>query len=164
MVPNARELTGGVWFRCRLCGRIELTSRLSAHARQVHHTDHVAECISSLEHQLQQQQNGGQHEVSPPWCEGAFPSDLEDVTLSPNAGNLKASSFNAMDATSGSSCSPPSVTDLTTLNPQDHFDPDFDVVDDMKFIDSLIRTMPEDQQPSNNNQQPPMAFENSSKR
>ena len=32
------------------------------------------------------------------------------------------------------------------MNPQEHFDPDFDVVDDMKFIDSLIRTIPEDHQ------------------
>lgn len=94
--------------------------------------------------------------MSPPWCSneangghsgGAFPTDLEDVTLSsPNTGNntMKTQSFEAT-ATS-SSCSPPSVTDLTPLNPQDHFDPDFDVVDDIKFIDSLIRTMPEDQQ------------------
>ena len=36
--------------------------------------------------------------------------------------------------------------DLTSMNPQEHFDPDFDVVDDMKFIDSLIRTIPEDHQ------------------
>ena len=32
------------------------------------------------------------------------------------------------------------------MNPQEHFEPDFDVVDDMKFIDSLIRTIPEDHQ------------------
>ena len=46
VVPNPRELTGGLWFRCRLCSRVELTSKLSAHARQYHHTDHVTDCIS----------------------------------------------------------------------------------------------------------------------
>ena len=46
VVPNPRELTGGAWFRCRLCGKVELTSKLSYHARTVHHTDHVADCIS----------------------------------------------------------------------------------------------------------------------
>ena len=46
VVPNPRELTGGVWFRCRICGKVELTSKLSLHARQVHHTDHVTDCIS----------------------------------------------------------------------------------------------------------------------
>ena len=106
--------------------------------------------------------------MSPSWCNneaaaasssagghgghgGAFPTDLEDVTLaSPNTSHLKTASAAAsgpFEAPS-SSCSPPSVTDLTPLNPQDHFDPDFDVVDDIKFIDSLIRTMPEDQQHS----------------
>ena len=59
------------------------------------------------------------------------------------------------EANSSTSCSPPSVTDLTTLNPhhQEHFDPDFDVVDDMKFIDSLIRTIPEQQEHSSQQQQ-----------
>lgn len=111
----------------------------------------------SLDQQQQQQNGGHQQEVSPSWCSneanggghssgGAFPTDLEDVTLSsPNTGtSLKTTS--GFEATPNSSCSPPSVTDLTPLNPQDHFDPDFDVVDDIKFIDSLIRTMPEDQQ------------------
>ena len=98
---------------------------------------------------------------SPPWCEGAFPSDLEDVALSPPSesyngstlgigldhGNLNCGvGFSNMEDINSSSCSPPSVGDLASLNPQDHFDPDFDVVDDIKFIDSLIRTMPEDQQ------------------
>ena len=46
VVPNPRELTGGVWFRCRICGKVELTSKLSLHARQVHHTDHVTDCIA----------------------------------------------------------------------------------------------------------------------
>ena len=97
--------------------------------------------------------------MSPSWCNneasgghgGAFPTDLEDVTLSsPTTSTLKNSGFEggaAGGTNQSSSCSPPSgVTDLTPLNPQDHFDPDFDVVDDIKFIDSLIRTMPEDQQ------------------
>ena len=54
VVPNPRELTGGLWFRCRLCSRVELTSKLSAHARQYHHTDHVTDCISryTIEAQL----------------------------------------------------------------------------------------------------------------
>ena len=45
---------------------------------------------------------------------------------------------------------------MTTLNPDSkaYFDPDFDVVDDMKFIDSLIRTMPEaDQQQPHSSEQ-----------
>ena len=46
VVPNPRELTGGLWFRCRLCNRVELTSKLSSHARQYHHTDHVTDCIA----------------------------------------------------------------------------------------------------------------------
>ena len=89
---------------------------------------------------------------SPPWCEGAFPSDLEDVALSPPSsyngntligvdhGNLNCG-FSNIDDMNSSSCSPPSVGDLASLNPQDHFDPDFDVVDEMKFIDCLIQTI-----------------------
>ena len=100
-----------------------------------------------------------------PWCEGAFPSDLEDVTISPKNSNqpspfsstsnpvfLEAqgqsgSQLNGLSnvEVASSSCSPPSVGDLTSLNPQDHFDPDFDVVDDIKFIDCLIQTMPQDE-------------------
>ena len=108
------------------------------------------EKISWFIHFSLDQQHGGQEVGSTSqWCgAGAFPSDLEDVTLSPT-NNLKGATSNpnggCFEANS-SSCSPPSVTDLTPLNPQDHFDPDFDVVDDMKFIDSLIRTMPEDHQ------------------
>ena len=91
---------------------------------------------------------------SPPWCEGAFPSDLEDVALSPPSsyngnhlmgidhGNLNCGvGFSNIEDMNSSSCSPPSVGDLTSLNPQDHFDPDFDVVDEMKFIDCLIQTI-----------------------
>ena len=97
---------------------------------------------------------------SPPWCEGAFPSDLEDVALSPpsaynNDGTTNGNSilgigsghlncgvgFSTMEDVASSSCSPPSVGDLASLNPQDHFDPDFDVVDEMKFIDCLIQTI-----------------------
>ena len=106
-------------------------------------------------------QNGGQQQsgVNPAWCDGAFPTDLEDVTLSPtnnvnkqltsasSAAAGSAAAGSGFEPTTSSSCSPPSVTDLTNLNPDSkYFDPDFDVVDDMKFIDSLIRTMPEDQQ------------------
>ena len=97
---------------------------------------------------------------SPPWCEGSFPSDLEDVALSPQSSynndvttngnsligvgneNLgRGAGFSNMEDMNSSSCSPPSVGDLTSLNPQDHFDPDFDVVDEMKFIDCLIQTI-----------------------
>ena len=99
---------------------------------------------------------------SPPWCEGAFPSDLEDVALSPpsesyngnslgiglDQGNLNCGvGFSNMEDINSSSCSPPSVGDLASLNPQDHFDPDFDVVDEMKFIDCLIQTI----EPTQNN-------------
>ena len=99
---------------------------------------------------------------SPPWCEGAFPSDLEDVALSPPSesyngstlgigldhGNLSCGvGFSNMEDINSSSCSPPSVGDLASLNPQDHFDPDFDVVDEMKFIDCLIQTI----EPASNN-------------
>ena len=48
------------------------------------------------------------------------------------------------------------------MNPQDHFDPDFDVVDDMKFIDSLIRTMPEDQQQPHSSEQIVNSYQTSS--
>ena len=55
---------------------------------------------------------------------------------------------------------------MTTLNPDSkaYFDPDFDVVDDMKFIDSLIRTMPEDQQqpPSHSSEQLVNSYQTSS--
>ena len=105
------------------------------------------------------------------WCEGAFPTDLEDVTLSPTNKQLTnhtaaaaptAAAGSGFEATTSSSCSPPSVTDLTTMNPQDHFDPDFDVVDDMKFIDSLIRTMPEDQQQPHSSEQIVNSYQTSS--
>jgi hypothetical protein len=69
------------------------------------------------------------------WCEGPFPSDLVDVALSSPADNP----FDDPTTSSSSVRSPPS-TDLITLDPPDHFvDADFDVVDDMKFIDSLIQ-------------------------
>ena len=66
------------------------------------------------------------------------------MNKNPNLGGVTGShGFEGGPNAPSTSCSPPSVTDLTTLTPQDHhFDPDFDVVDDMKFIDSLIRTIP----------------------
>ena len=55
---------------------------------------------------------------------------------------------------------------MTTLNPDSkaYFDPDFDVVDDMKFIDSLIRTMPEatDQQQPHSSEQLVNSYQTSS--
>ena len=73
------------------------------------------------------------------WCEGPFPSDLVDVALSSPADNP----FEDPTTSSSSVRSPPS-TDLITLDPPDHFvDADFDVVDDMKFIDSLIQVSTE---------------------
>ena len=68
------------------------------------------------------------------WCD--FPSDLVDVALTSPAENPFESCGD--QNTSSSARSPPS----TDLIPPDHFDADFDVVDDMKFIDSLIQTMP----------------------
>ena len=107
--------------------------------------------MNNVRHNNENQQ---QSMNSPPWCEGAFPSDLEDVALSPpssyNGNTLMAIDhgslncgvgFSNMEDMHSSSCSPPSVGDLTSLNPQDHFDPDFDVVDEMKFIDCLIQTI-----------------------
>ena len=81
---------------------------------------------------------------NPQWCEGAFPPDLEDVTLSPT-GNLKGGASSATAASSSnnraaggpggcfeansSSCSPPSVqgkpiilTEKTNL--QTHYAPE----------------------------------------
>ena len=77
---------------------------------------------------LSQDQTDG----SAAWCDGGFPSDLVDVALTSPADN-------PFDPTSIRSTP---TTDLMTLDPPDNFDADFDVVDDMKFIDSLIQTMP----------------------
>ena len=60
--------------------------------------------------------------------------------------NLASPSDNPFDPTSIRSTP---TTDLITLDPPDHFDADFDVVDDMKFIDSLIQTMPTDDKTTN---------------
>ena len=74
-------------------------------------------------------------------------NNLKGAAGGTTGSNPSGATGGCFEANSSTSCSPPSVcTDLTPLNPQEHFDPDFDVVDDMKFIDSLIRTIPEQQQ------------------
>ena len=176
LVPVPVPDKESVWFRCKLCQKTEQTAKLLLHASQTHHITDLSnatkQCYSVCDNKREQTNVSGNeagqyrpHNMnSPPWCEGAFPSDLEDVTISPKNSN-QASPFNGnvgvfVDGSgsgggqsgnqmstnvevASSSCSPPSVGDLTSLNPQDHFDPDFDVVDEMKFIDCLIQTMPQ---------------------
>ena len=100
-------------FRCKLCQKTEPTSKLLVHASHCHNINDLAgatkKCFSPV---ATPSGEGGQPQQSldpdpslgsdssyrqmhsPPWGEGAFPSDLEDVAISPKNHSNQPSPFN----------------------------------------------------------------------